>query len=135
MWDLVRIALEDIQNCFGITENLYEKYVEGEIKKDELLVPLIVRRQNNFDWKVETPLSGAGTSLNSCVLYSLIRYFDMDSVIETGVAGGFYTTFLLAGLCKNNYHGTLTSLEISDDKNEVGKLVPEQLRLPFDGAS
>src|SRR3990167_2314905 len=105
MWDLVRIALEDIQNCFGITENLYEKYVEGEIKKDELLVPLIARRQNNFDWKV-----------------------------ETGVAGGFYTLFMLAAL-KKNYPAKLVSLELSDEKDEVGKLVPEELRLPFDGIS
>jgi len=134
MWDLVRIALEDIQNCFGITENLYEKYVEGEIKKDELLVPLIARRQNNFDWKVETRLGGAGTTLNGCVLYSLIRHFDMGTVIETGVAGGFYTLFMLAAL-KKNYPAKLVSLELSDEKDEVGKLVPEELRLPFDGIS
>ena len=134
MWDLVRIALEDIQSTFGITENLYEKYVKGEIKKDELLVPLIERRQNNFDWKVETPLGGPGTSLNSCVLYSLIRHFDMGTVIETGVASGFCTLFMLAAL-KKNYPAKLVSLELSDDKKEVGKLVPQELRLPFDGAS
>lgn len=134
MWDLVRIAMEDVQNCFGITENLYEKYIENEIKKDELLVPLIERRQNNFDWKIETPLGGPGTSLNSCILYSLIRHFDMDNVLETGVAGGFYTLFILAAL-KKNYPAKLISLELSDDKSEVGKLVPQELRLPFDGIS
>lgn len=134
MWELVRIALEDVQNCFGINENLYEKYIENEIKKDELLIPLIARRQNNFDWKVETPLGGAGTSLNSCIIYSLIRHFDMGDVLETGVAGGFYTLFMLAAL-KKNYPGKLVSLELSDDKKEVGKLVPQELRTPFDGAS
>src|SRR3990167_10827152 len=123
MWNLIRIAIEDVQSCFDIKENLYEKYVEGEIKNDELLVPLIERRQNNFDWKVETPLGGPGTSLNSCVLYSLIRHFDMGDVLETGVAGGFYTTFMLAAV-KRNYPAKLVSLELSDDKKEVGKLVP-----------
>lgn len=134
MWELIRIGTEDVQNTFGITENLFEKYIENEIKKDELLVPLINRRQNNFDWKIETKLGGPGTTLNACILYSLIRHFDIGSVLETGVAGGFYTTFILAAL-KKNYPAKLISLELSDDEKEVGKLIPQELRTPFDGAS
>lgn len=132
--ELCRVAVEDVQSCFGIKENLFEKYIENEVEKDEVLIPLIERRQNNFDWKIETKLGGAGTTLNSYVLYCLIRHFDVGSVIETGVAGGFYTLFMLSAL-KKNYPAKLISLELSDDKKEVGKLVPEELRLPFDGVS
>lgn len=132
--ELCRTGTEDVQNCFGIKENLFEKYIENEVEKNDLLVPLIERRQNNFDWKIETKLGGPGTTLNAYILYALIRHFDMGNVLETGVAGGFYTTFMLAAL-KKNYPGRLISLELSDDEKEVGKLIPKELRTPLDGAS
>ena len=123
--EIIKIGLEDIANIFEIKENLYKKYIEDEVLKNKLLIPLIEKRDNNFDWMKETPLGGAGTTLNACVLYCLIRNFDMNHVIETGVSGGYYTSFMLAALNKNNYHGTLDSLEISDDKEQVAKLVPK----------
>lgn len=125
LWDVIRVGLEDISEAFGIKENIYEKYIEGEIKKNSDLMSLIEKREAEFDWEKETPLGGAGTTLNGCVLYCLIRYFDMCSVIETGVSGGYYTSFMLAALNENNYHGQLLSLELSDNKKEVGKLVPK----------
>ena len=83
-------------------------------------------RDSGLDWTKETPLGGMGTSLNACVLYSLIRQFSMKNVVETGVSGGYYSAFMLAAL-KINY-GLLTSLEISDNENEVGKMVPTNLK-------
>lgn len=131
MLDLIKVALEDIQQVFEIKENLYEKYIEGEILKDDLLKSLVARREDNFDWKKETPLGGAGTTLNACVLYCLIKHYNMIDVIETGVSGGYYTCFILSALRENNKTSRgqmLCSLELSDDMNEVGKLVPASLR-------
>lgn len=127
MLELIKVALEDIQNVFEIKENLYEKYVEGEILKDEFLKSLMARRADNFDWKKETPLGGAGTTLNACVLYCLIKHYKIGSVIETGVSGGYYSCFILSAL-KDNPDNTLLSLELSDDMKVVGHLIPDSLK-------
>lgn len=130
MNELLKTGLEDIANCFEIDKNLYETYVVGEIYKNKSLMELIEKRQNITNWKVTTPLGGPGTVLNGMVLYSLIRHYDMCDVLETGVAGGLYTGFLLAGLETNNWedNGVLTSLEISDDMEKVACLLPDGLR-------
>jgi hypothetical protein len=120
-------CIEDVQKAFGIEEDLFQKYVKGEIKQNEDLIKLITLRENCTDWKneINIPGGGWGTTLNACILYSLVRHYDMDSIIETGVSGGYYTSFMLAALNQNNNHGLLTSLEISNDTKEVGKLVPK----------
>jgi hypothetical protein len=135
--DVLRVGLEDIADCFRIKENLYEKYVEKEIFKDNLLFSLMQKRDYGFiDYKSETPLGGSGTTLNACVLYSLIRHYEIGDVIETGVSGGYYSSFMLAALQHNTFAGNcpgiLTSLELSDDKEKVGKLVPENLKIGWD---
>jgi hypothetical protein len=124
--DLMKIGLEDLEACFDIKENFYEKYLENEILKNKLLLPLMKQRDcGTFNWVDETPLGGMGTTLNACVLYSLIRHHKIKHVIETGVSGGYYSSFMLAALNENNNEGLLTSLEISDNKQEVGKFVPK----------
>lgn len=133
MLNLIKTGLEDIQQTFDIKEDLYEKYVENEIKKDKNLISLIQKRDNNFDWTTETPLGGAGTTLNACILYSLIRHHKIFSVLETGVSGGYYSSFMLSALKKNRKYYIpeiclLVSLELSNDKNKVGKLIPENLK-------
>lgn len=135
VWDIVKIGIEDVQKTFGITEDLYTAYVEGEIKKNADLIALIQKRDNEFDWQKETPLGGAGTTLNGCVLYCLIRHFGMISVVETGVSGGYYSAFILSALERHendSWNNTqLTSLELSSNKEQVGKLVPQRLREPW----
>jgi hypothetical protein len=128
---LCKVGLEDIQTTFDIKENLWEKFVEKEIKLNKDLMKLIWKRQDDFDWTKETPLGGAGTSLNGIALYCLVRYSGMSFVIETGVSGGYYTSFLLAALTKNNTYPILKSLELSDDLNEVGKLIPENIKKEY----
>jgi hypothetical protein len=123
--NLTKIALEDIQEKFDIKENLYKKYVEEEILKNDCLLHLLHLRNDNFDWVKETPLGGAGTSLNGIVLYCLIRLKNMDYVIETGVSGGYYTTFMIEALHATRKWPILVSLEISSNMKEVGKLIPQ----------
>lgn len=125
---LCKTALEDIQNCFGIKVDLWQEYVQKEIKSNEYLMNLINTRQGDFDWQKETPLGGAGTTLNAIILYCLIRHNKMRKVIETGISGGYYTTFMLFAMQeneKNEYGARLISLELSDDKEKVGKLIPQ----------
>jgi len=135
MINLVKIALEDVQEAFDIKENLFENYFR-EIEKDPDLLSLIDRRQNFGDWQEKTPLGGPGTSLNGIVLYCIIRHYRLLCATETGVSGGFYSALMLAALSKNfeeiDYYSALTSFEISDDKEKIGKLVPEKLKQAWD---
>lgn len=126
--NLTKVALEDLQEKFEIKQDLYSDYVEGEILKNDELVHLLHLRNDNFDWTTQTPLGGAGTSLNGIILYCLIRAKGMNYVIETGVSGGYYTAFMLEALHKGKEYPLLTSLEISSDMKEVGKLIPEATR-------
>lgn len=122
MLEILKVGLEDVAKCFSIDKDLYETYVQGEIAANEELRSVISTREQMTDWQDLTPLGGPGTILNGCVLYSLVRHYGLSSVLETGVSGGFYTSFLLAALKQSS--GRLVSLELSDDKKEVGKLVP-----------
>ncbi|MBI2449300.1 hypothetical protein HYV49_03305 [Candidatus Pacearchaeota archaeon] len=123
--ELCKIGIADVQLCFNIKEDLWDKYIEQELCKNESLMDLINFRQSvNFDWKVDTKLGGPATTLNACVLYCLIRYYDLFMICETGVAGGYSTVFLLEAVSRNG--GIMRSLELSNDMNEVAKLVPEK---------
>lgn len=125
--NLVRVGLQDIAGRFEIKEDLFDKYVKAEALENENLVRIIQSRDKIRDWKVDTPLGGPGTVLNAVALYSLVRHFQLGNIIETGVSGGFYTAFILAALQKNG-RGELVSVELSDDKTQVGKLIPEGLK-------
>lgn len=129
---LCKVALEDIQKCFSIKKDLWQEYVEKEIKLNKDLMSLIHTRQDNFDWKKETPLGGAGTTLNAIILYCLIRNHNMNEIIETGVSGGYYTSFILTALQKNEPSVErpiyVASLEISDEEEKIGKLIPESVK-------
>lgn len=128
--NIVKIGLEDIQKFFDIEKNLYKEYIENEVLKNQNLINLLQIRNDNFNWQKETPLGGAGTSLNACVLYCLIRNSNAADVIETGVSGGYYTSFMLEALqlSVQKRQPKLTSLELSDDMTKVGKLVPKEFK-------
>jgi len=129
MNQLIQIALEDLSNCFGINENLYEKYYQKEVLESEILMSLIKTRSEIIEqWHQKTPLGGPGTVLCGVVLYSLVRHYKLQKILETGVSGGFYTSFILAALKENKNDGILTSIEISENMKEIGKYIPESLK-------
>ncbi len=65
------------------------------------------------------------------IIYTIIRCFKPRIVVETEVANGASSTFILSALEKNNF-GKLYSIDLpSKDlllKEEVGWLVPQSLR-------
>jgi hypothetical protein len=123
-----RHYFKKVQDVFGISDDLYEKYVNDEILKDAVLVDLLRIRENDFNWIVKSCLGGPGTVLNAFVIYSLIRHFDLKKVIETGVSGGFFTTFLLSALAKNGNDCYLDSVEFSSDLEHIGHLIPASIK-------
>jgi len=69
------------------------------------------------------------------LLYVLVRLVEPDTVVETGVRGGFSSAYILDALERNG-HGQLISIDIGDvsplppdlANREVGWLVPDRLR-------
>jgi Cephalosporin hydroxylase len=69
--------------------------------------------------------------LEGPIIYTIIRYLKPRIVIETGVANGASSTFILSALEKNNF-GKLYSIDLPSKelllKEEIGWLVPQSLR-------
>ena len=66
---------------------------------------------------------GGRPNVNSLILYSLVRELKPDTIIETGVASGVSSYFILKALAENN-RGILISIDLpnlSDPKGYVNK--------------
>ena len=74
------------------------------------------------------PISWAVEDTEARVYHHLVRLLKPNRVVETGVANGFSSFFLLSAM-ERNHRGTLTSLDVSDN---VGRLVPPDLREAWD---
>jgi predicted O-methyltransferase YrrM len=70
----------------------------------------------------------AADNSTTSVLYTLTRYRKPQHIVETGVANGFTSYFLLAAL-RNNGLGVLHSIDIGDD---VGAVVSSEEREGWD---
>jgi len=123
---IIRIGLQDVWNRFGLPgNNVFEKYVEGEILRKKELIEAMMIRDKNTDGKA-FPLGGPGTVLNSIVMYAIVRETKAKKILETGVANGFTTSFLLAAAIENG--ASLDSVEISPLKEEVAKHTPQEYK-------
>jgi len=108
-----------------IDSSFYEKIEEHEIKplKNEI---------ENILPKIPKILRYAASNYE--LLYFIIRKFRPKNVLETGVAIGFSSCFILAGMKKNNYGKLFSSdfhyLGVKDSKKYIGFL-PKKLK--YDG--
>jgi GT2 family glycosyltransferase len=95
--------------------------------------------QNELTEKWNNAWSGRRTGFMdfscSVLLYHIIRWFKPAIVVETGVANGVTSTFILSAMDANN-KGNLYSIDWPGDKDstfvqegkEIGWMVPDQLR-------
>jgi len=107
----------------------------GEIKKYAVEI--------GSDWKFRDNLEknrrnvGRGRSYSrgisvgaelSNILYELCRYFNPDIVVETGVARGISSSYILGALEANN-KGHLYSIDMpGEEEGESGWLIPDYLK-------
>lgn len=90
--------------------------------------------KTDFD---QAQLEGANLyAKKALVQYAAIRAFSPDVVVETGVAGGVSTSYILLALQKNGC-GKLYSIELGDPRylppgKQAGWIVPEWLRSNWD---
>jgi len=129
--ELASYAFEDLCLKFDLPFGiLFGRYVVGELLSKEEIVNLLILRDNNTDDNAKLfPLGGPGTFLNASLCYAFIRYFKCKKILETGVANGYYSSFLLSAAIENG--AELHSVELSDNGAEVAKYVPT-LYKPYD---
>jgi len=125
--NFIGLALEDLCREFRLPFDKVFYFVKDEIFNKKELTDLMIFRDDDTDKNpINFPLGGPGTFLNGSVIYALIRYLNCKKVIETGVANGYYTSFLLSAVIEND--GFLESVELSNNLNEVAKYVPEKYK-------
>lgn len=61
------------------------------------------------------------------VLYALCRQLKPGAVVETGVASGFSSAYILCGL-EENRHGRLYSIDLPWREHQSGWVIPDYLR-------
>ena len=81
-------------------------------------------------WHRPSRFDGVGTPMGEFdrkTLYAAVRAVKPNVVVETGTAAGAFSTFVLAAMEKNG-HGQMHSIDSSDASENVGILIPEELR-------
>ncbi len=113
--DLIHSNFSDLAKRFGMDDSAWEKYIEGELLKKAELMKLVDFRHSRDDLWDDFQQGLPGTTLNAFCLYAIIRYFNLKKVVETGVANGFYTAFVLSAVKENG--GVLDSVDISSHED------------------
>jgi predicted O-methyltransferase YrrM len=96
-----------------------KKEYEKEFTEEYLATKLMIKNK-----KLPYPDNWAVSKKSALLLYSLVREKKPEVVLETGVANGFSTRFILAAI-KKNEKGKLFSVDI---KSDVGTLVPDSYK-------
>jgi len=113
----------------GATVSDLRKYLD-EPCQDAAFHALLQQSEHVFS---EAKITSADFYAKKVLLqYALVRAIKPTMILETGVASGVSTAYLLLALKKNN-HGTLQSIELGDTAylppgREPGWIVPDWLR-------
>jgi hypothetical protein len=120
------LILEPEDYIFGLTEkNIQEikKYIK-EIKEKKDFEDYVWKRYNNFEKKLikDKKSTGAGGTSREMgiILYTVIRLLKPEIVLETGVASGISSAYILFALSENK-KGKLFSIDLP---YEVDKKYP-----------
>ena len=97
----------------------------AEITLNEKFHGSLKENQNNYGGRGFSGWS-IGTALGT-ILYTLCRKVRPDTVIETGVASGVSSSYILCGL-EENKHGALYSIDLAWREGQSGWIIPDYLR-------
>jgi len=142
-WKLSKIQMDEIAFASYLLAEANRAQIQrlfGEITGDRELIDHISGLMGSIKAPKGTILSGMDWE-EAQVLYTLTRLLKPDAVVETGVAGGITSAFILAAL-RDNARGTLFSVDlpaaglVSDGlrywwppENKPGWLIPDPLRV------
>ncbi|HLI47009.1 MAG TPA: class I SAM-dependent methyltransferase [Geobacterales bacterium] len=103
------------------------KEIKYNLSKAEEIRREIYEKMKNYSYHgaMVSPLEGP-------IIYCIVRILKPEIVIETGVANGASSTFILNALEENNkgrlYSIDLLSKELQVKEKEIGWLIPKELR-------
>ena len=121
-WDTL---VDDMGQLYADTRRILREpaleTIESEVRA------AVAKRQSGRSWSL---LYNADFGLARCA-YLICRLLRPTLVVETGVAYGVTSTFILGALAEN-HHGSLHSIDLpplgSDFDRSVGTLIPDRLR-------
>jgi len=121
---LIFLKERKIRKLTGATSLEIKTYLDA-LRSNVLLERHFREAINNYGF----PIAGMTTPLRGPILYVLCRAVKPLYVVETGVASGVSSTFILQAL-EDNHKGELFSIDLPDPnvKTETGWIIPEQLR-------
>ena len=117
-------ALRDVEERLGAAKGILEEPALAEIEENTRRLLGDIRREDTFSQR------WAADSLLARCCYLLCRLIQPSVVVETGVAYGVSSAFILRGL-EVNGRGTLHSVDLPPLRREAGRFwgiaVPEKL--------
>ncbi|MFH1639899.1 MAG: class I SAM-dependent methyltransferase [Chloroflexota bacterium] len=129
--EIERTSLDFIKNLTGVTASEIQAYFT-EIESNREFNHLFAENRSNahgrqfYSWSMNI-----GTTLGT-VLYTLCRIQKPDAVVETGVASGVSSAYILCALQENG-HGELYSIDLTWE--ETARYPGRSLHSAPDGAS
>jgi predicted O-methyltransferase YrrM len=118
-------ALDDIEARFGNVSEVLEEAALGEVEEKTRRLLADIRHEDTF-----TP-HWAADSLTARLCYLACRLTSPETVVETGVAYGVSSAFILRAM-EENGHGTLYSVDLPPLRRKSAKFwgiaVPDELR-------
>ena len=124
--DLSAVAQDFIKNLTGANSMEIQKYAVEITSNKEPLKRFEEDKNSIYGRRFRSRGMGIGTRLGT-VLYILCRKLKPAAVVETGVASGVSSAYILSALEENN-HGELHSIDLPSRGGESGWLVPDYLR-------
>lgn len=116
-----------IRDLTGVNSTETQKYI-AEITSNKEFFSHITKKRGNFRKRL---FSSWGWGINSTlgtILYTLCREVAPDKVVETGVASGVSSSYILCAL-EENRRGVLYSIDLPSGRTEQsGWLIPDYLR-------
>jgi predicted O-methyltransferase YrrM len=115
-----------------------EQLLRGQFGVDEAEIALLRQEYDEHnaelsrryaDRRLDYPRPWAFGSGSAFVLYALVRTMSPKTVLETGVANGHSSFFILQALSRNSSGGTLHSIDVSTN---VGTLIEPAERARWD---
>jgi len=115
-----------IKNISKVDSTEIQEYL-SEIQRNKDFHNSLKENQTSYDRKRFSGWGwGIGTTLGT-VLYTLCRKAKPDIIVETGVASGVSSSYILCGLEKNK-NGMLYSIDLSWGDDQSGWIIPKYLK-------
>ena len=125
-WKAVSNLQDFARNLTEVDVNEIEQYTTEIVSNREFYNQLEENRSHFGDRAFSSWVPGIGKMLGT-VVYVLCRVLKPDTIVETGVAGGVSSSYILCAL-EENEHGELCSIDLPWRGNQSGWIIPDYLR-------